>query len=278
MTALQLAMTLENNKVVFHHKRHVHPEINSHLLPLAAPLLNPYLVPIDRSLIIRDAGKLHNPPSYSRADEWRCGMRMVPKKEYSDYYVERGKKVLRPPKDDSTTEWTEQRRHNLTESTRRSEQCEEICIGFPKKAKFPPRDETAQYDMESYMNRKQRSGASIDVMRNGIPCTIPGDRPFKDADREPGFYAKGGIVTGSTIQLRTATVPGGKGGGLVLPKSKGDEGKRLSYAEKMQRNELEYEKKNVVGLSVPSSKGGVDVPSFEQRTSCYLVTPEMEKD
>ena len=271
-------MALENNKVVFHQRRHVRPEVEGHLLSVAAPLLNPQLVPVDRSLVVRDQGKGHYAPAYSQADEWKCGMRLVPRAEYSGHYVERGKKPIRPSVGDSTREWAEQRRHNLDAYTRRSEASEDICIGFPKKAKFPPRGEAPQYDMESFMNRKQRSGASVDVMRNGIPVAIPGDRPFKDADREPGFYAKGGIIPGSTIQLRQKSSVGGKGGGLIVPKKKAGEGESLSYAEKQRRKELEYEKSNVMGLSVNSAKGGVTVPSFEQRTNTWLVTPEMEKD
>ena len=253
------------------------PDIETHLLHVAAPLLNPTMVAIDKSLVMREAGKFHFPPAFSQADEWKCGMRLVQRKEYSESYVERGKKALRPPPCNDTKEWGEQRRHNEKEYTRRSEQCDDICIGFPHRTKFPPRGEPQQYDMESYMNRKQRSGASIEVMRNGIPVAVEGDRAFKDADREPGFYAKGGIIAGSTIQLRTKTIPGGKGGGLIVPKKKSD-GPKLSYSEKLRRAELEYEQGNVVALSVGVAKGGVEVPSFEARTGAWLVTPEMEKD
>lgn len=270
---------LENNKVVFHQRRHVQPEIKSHLLPFAAPLLNPGLVPIEKSLIVNGSGKFHYDPGYSQADEWRNGMRMVQKKEYSDNHIERGKKSIRPAVSDSTREWADQRKHNLAEATRRSEMCGELMMDKFKKKKFPSHssEDAPQYDMEGYMGRKQRSGRSIDIMRNGIPVAVEGDKAFKDADREPGFYAKGGIIPGSTIQLRTKTVPGGKGGGLITPKKTGT-GKLLTYAEKVALKELEYAKSNVLALSIPCEKGGIVVQSFEQRTGCYLVTPEMEAD
>ena len=269
---------LEDNKIKLHQRRHVRPDVESHLLAVAAPLLNPSMVKPDKSLIVADAGKHHFVPSFSQADEWRQGKKLVEgRRLQGDYYVERGKKSIRPTHNGETQEWTEQRRHNLEEAMRRSEETGELCVGFTKLRKFQTRKVGPEYDMEGYMNRKQRSGASVDVMRNGIPVAIPGDRPFKDADREPGFYAKGGIIPGSSIQLREKTSVGGKGGGLIVPKGK--QGRpTLSYAEKLRLKELEYEKGGVMLLSVGGTHKGVEVPSFEARTGNWLVTPEMEKD
>lgn len=56
------------------------------------------------------------------------------------------------------------------------------------------------------MNRKKRI-ENILVQRNLIPVVTAGDLPFKNADREPGFYAKGGIIPGSTNTLRKSAKP-----------------------------------------------------------------------
>ena len=270
-------MTLENNKVVFNQRRHVRPEIDSHLLAVAAPLLNPRMVEPDKGLVSNDNGRGHYEPWYSESPEFRSGMRLVPCKQYSVEHVERGKKSIRPAVNGKTQEWTEQRRHNMEEYTRRSEACGELCIGFTKLRKFQPRGEAPQFDMEGAMNRKQRSGRSIEIMRNGIPVAVEGDKAFKDADREPGFYAQGGIIPGSTIQLRKSSKGDKKGGGIIAPTRKGGTA-TLTYAEKMRLKDLEYEKNQVSALNVATAKQGVAYPSFEERTGCWLVTPSMEND
>lgn len=270
---------MDNIKVVLNQRRHVRPEVETHLLPgLSAPLLDPRLIREEKGLVCNDNGRRNYEPWYSESPAFRSGMRLVAgRREKGEEVVDRGKKSIRPAQNGNVQEWTEQRKHNLEEYTRRSDACAELCVGFTKLRKFQARAQAPSYDMEGAMNRKKRSGCSIEVMRNGIPVAVEGDRAFKDADREPGFYAKGGIIAGSTIQMRASNKGGKKGGGIISPTKKGTVA-LLSYAEKMRQKELDYEQSQVQGLTATNSKGGVEVPSFEQRTQCWLVTPDMEKD
>lgn len=269
---------MDNLKVVFNQRRHVRPEVETHLLPgVSAPLLDPRLIREEKGLVCNDNGRRNYEPWYSESPAFRSGMRLVAgRKEKGEEVLERGKKSIRPAQNGNVQEWTEQRKHNISEYTRRSDECAELCVGFTKLRKFQARAQAASYDMEGAMNRKQRSGRSIEIMRNGIPVAVEGDRAFKDADREPGFYAKGGIIAGSTIQMR-ASNKGAKKGGIIAPTKKGPT-VLLSYADKVRQRELDYEQSQVQGLTAANSKGGVSVPSFEERTQCWLVTPEMEKD
>ena len=128
--------------------------------------------------------------------------------------------------------------------------------------------------MESYMNRKQRPGESIETMRNGIPVRVPGDRPFKKAEHEPGFHAKGGLIPGSNIQLRKSAKPI-RASGLATKEANTE--KKLSYREKIRLEEERSEKMQVYVLTNETTQSqGQSVPSFEERTGAYLVKPEDE--
>lgn len=54
--------------------------------------------------------------------------------------------------------------------------------------------EPQYYNMEGYMNRKGRV-LTRDEFRNSIPEGNPGDKYYKQADREPDFYKKGNAGT-----------------------------------------------------------------------------------
>jgi len=243
------------------------------------------------SLIVGDHGKHHFEPMYSHAEEWRSGMRLVQGVRVAgDDYVERGKKYIGPPDTSGLTkEWHEQRKHNLEEYTRRSGHCYDLTQNFTKLKKFTPKlgiagqnavvvEDAIQYDMEGFMNRKQRSGASIERMRNGIPVVVEGDRAFKEADREPGYYAKGGLIPGSSIQARKSAKKTMRKSEDVSNSASKPRKPTMSFAEKVQKKLADYEAAQVFLLSEAGEKQGQAVPSFEQRTGLYLVRPEDEKD
>lgn len=101
--------------------------------------------------------------------------------------------------------------------------------------------------LEASMNRKQRV-ANILAQRNMIPSASSGDLPFKQADREPGFYAKGGLIPGSTNILRQSAKP-------TLRKSEelaNSSGKKLeaTYGAMKARLEKDYDQRQVLSLTV----------------------------
>ena len=87
--------------------------------------------------------------------------------------------------------------------------------------------------MEGYMNRKQRV-KSKEQMRNSIPEATPCDNYYKEADREPGFYAKGGIIAGSTIQLRVSAKPTMRKKDDPANANKNSKKFTMTYAEKQK--------------------------------------------
>lgn len=107
--------------------------------------------------------------------------------------------------------------------------------------------ESGVFNLEASMNRKQRV-ENILVQRNMVPVASAGDLPFKQADREPGFYAKGGLIPGSTNVLRQSAKP-------TLRKSEDTltgSGKKLeaTYAAMKSRLEYEYDRNQVLSLTV----------------------------
>lgn len=107
--------------------------------------------------------------------------------------------------------------------------------------------ESGVFNLEASMNRKQRV-ENILVQRNMVPVASAGDLPFKQADREPGFYAKGGLIPGSTNVLRQSAKP-------TLRKSEdtlNSSGKKLeaTYAAMKSRLEYEYDRNQVLSLTV----------------------------
>jgi len=234
--------------------------------------------PNRRSLVPSEGARSHYPPLYSMPFEQKIKARLS--QPASKEWVERGKKSIKPIKHDD-----EPRREGVKyfpeQSTKRSEQGETLDLG---KKRVVMNEELeipcarvrggAQYDMEGYMNRKQRIN-TIERLRNGIPVRASGDKYYYDADREPGFYAKGGIIPGSSIQLRKSARPELRKGEETNVKVKKCE---ETYAEKVKRLALEYEVNQVNTLTQATTKLGAAVPSWESRTGNFLVAPENEDD
>ncbi len=235
--------------------------------------------PSRRSIVPSEGARSHYPPLYSMPFEQKIKARLP--QPASKEWVERGKKSIKPIKHDDEPR-REGVRYFPEQSTKRSEQGDTLDLG---KKRVVINEELgipcarvrggAQYDMEGYMNRKQRIN-TIERLRNGIPVRASGDKYYYDADREPGFYAKGGIIPGSTIQLRKSAKPElrkGEETNIKITK-KSEE----TYAEKVKRLAMEYEINQVNTLTQATTKLGTAVPSWEVRTGNFLVAPENEDD
>ena len=102
--------------------------------------------------------------------------------------------------------------------------------------------EPKDYDLEASMNRKQRVPSPLDK-RNLIPAASAGDKSYKEADREPGFYAQGGLGVGSTNTLKPSAKPtlrkseetANKGGGKTLEATYGKMKARLEREDDLQQ-------------------------------------------
>ncbi|RYH32243.1 hypothetical protein EON65_00920 [archaeon] len=102
--------------------------------------------------------------------------------------------------------------------------------------------EPKMYDLEVSMNRKQRVSSPLD-QRNLIPAASAGDKSYKEADREPGFYAQGGLVVGSTNTLKPSAKPtlrksedtANKSGGKTLEATYGKMKARLALQDDLQQ-------------------------------------------
>lgn len=272
-----MTLGVDNYKVAYNERRHVPPLYpDSHLKEGSGVNLNPHLAPVlhDGCVVEGDKGRKHYAPGYSKVAEWKQSMRINKgRREYGSEAVERGKKFISAPATGASQQWPKQRRHDEEQARRRGVPQPGLSVNFKSLKHFPPRGEPAQYDMESYMNRKQRPGKSIETMRNGIPVAVPGDRAFKKVEHEPGYYAKGGLIPGSSIQLRKSAKPI-RASGLATSNSNGEE--KLSYREKIRLQEEQAERMQVYILTNASEKQGQSVPCFEERTGAYLVKPEDE--
>lgn len=142
--------------------------------------------PCALSLVASEGSRAHYPPMYSMGDDpnLRRPKKVIPRKEYSDTIVERGKKSLQIPTP-QLVRFDHQRRHNAEAAARRSDNTDPLGIERMRvvlnEHGIPIRDVKGakEYDMEGYMNRKTR----VTDMRNGIPVATPGDKGFYFADR-----------------------------------------------------------------------------------------------
>ena len=267
---------LENYKFKAH-RPHVVPPANEQFKNFL--LSDSIEDPNRRSVVPSEGARQHYLPLYSMPFDQKVKTRLP--QPVSKEWVERGKKCIKPIRHDE-----EPRREGVKyfpdQSTKRSEQGESLDLG---KKRVVINEELgiscarvrggAQYDMESYMNRKQRIN-SIERLRNGIPVKASGDKYYYEADREPGFYAKGGIIPGSSIQLRKSAKPElRKGEETNIKVTKKSE---ETYAQKVARLAMEYEVNQVNTLTQVSTKLGSTVPSWETRTGNFLISPENEDD
>mmetsp|Transcript_1534 Transcript_1534/g.2700 ORF Transcript_1534/g.2700 Transcript_1534/m.2700 type:complete len:268 (+) Transcript_1534:150-953(+) len=132
-----------------------------------------------------------------------------------------------------------------------------------------------EYAIETKFNRKQRvSDSDMGKKRNYISVASLGDKSYKFADREPGFYKEGGLVVGSSIVQRTKTssVPNkacvGSTGSL----------KSLTAHEKRELETINNDMSSIETLTNSYYKRGQQQPSWEEKTGMWLCRPEDEND
>jgi hypothetical protein len=166
-------------------------------------------VPADTSIIIGERGRKNFDPRFSGYQEQRF-KKPVPHKNHCAEEVSRGKRVLGPPTSNQKGGGERGGRGEVGAegkihfSEPRSEFIKRD-PNFTKKGLVSYKNDQAEIKLELTMNRKQRPDG--DTRRNGIGLATGGDKAFKDADREPGFYATGGLIAGSTNTLRKSAKP-----------------------------------------------------------------------
>ena len=236
-----------------------------------------------QSIVPGEGTRGHFESMYSNVSLQKPMKKQIPFRKSSEEAVERGKRPIKvaPCTDEFISLG---RKHNVEQQLRRSEECDKLCIGWTSRT-FVRNPETGElcsraragkeYDMEGYMNRKQRI-RTTEELRNGIPMATPGDKYYKDSDREPGFYAKGGIIPGSTIQLRKSAKPTMRKKDDPANANKGSKKFTMTYAEKQKLLEKDYEINQVYVLTNESIKLNQEVPSWENRTGFFLIKPEDE--
>jgi len=275
-------MPIDNFKIEKNEKRHhCNVSVTSHLHQTSHVSVNADLVvPLNRGCVIPgDRGRSHFEPMHSQANEWKCTMRQSERsRAYGAEAAELGKKCMQEPArkpDPAQCKKTIALDDGSMAACRRGVEIKGLCVGFKSLKHFDARSEAPEYDMETYMNKKQRAGATLGRMRNNIGVAAPGDRPFKVAEHEPGYYAKGGLIPGSSIQLRKSAKPERRPGEATTGGIKRGE-KKLTYHQKQQLAAEQSDLAQVAALTQAFERQGNEVQSFEQRTGAWLIKPEDE--
>eukprot|EP01038_Epipyxis_sp_PR26KG_P012213 gene12213-16362_t len=242
-------------------------------------LVNPNLIRSD-SIILDDRGKKRFSPNYSKPEEFKSSCKIFDPIERSSEISVRGKKSGYMQQQ-SAELIRKTSRHFPIESQRQSNTAFLPIVGWKKKKVVMMENgqpssslKSSEHYIESTMNRKQRILDSLS-QRNSIPIAHHGDKPFREVQHSSGYYAEGGLITGSTISIK-------KSGKPTLRKSADQTSNIVSkpleanFKKKMEEKELEYDKKQVLILNNSTLRQGQSVPSWEDRTGAWLVRPEDE--
>ena len=274
-----MAQVIDNFKVKFNERNHDPP------FKPAADHLNhacriTHNLPSDprekNSLIPGEGGKHHFPTIYSDTESFRPARKYIERPEYGKEYSSPKKKLAPRPAPKEARE--EGCKHFPDEYTKATETTDALCVGWQSRRRLPPAG-SKEYNMETYMNRKQRIG-SLEEQRNGIPCANQGDKFYKSPEYMPGYCAAGGLIPGSSIVARKSAKPEPKKKVESESGTKQETKKKstLTYAEKVKLLEKKYDMDQIKFLNNKSTKLGQDVPSWEERTGQFIVKPEDEKD
>jgi hypothetical protein len=225
--------------------------------------------------MLEEGGRAHFPGKVGVEDQFKPCLRLVgPAKAKSDEWRPKGAKHFAEHMYDDIKR-PEQR--HFEESLSRSASATNISDKWTSKMRIPG-PKSVEYYMEPYINRKQRVSC-IDGQRNGISIASQGDKPYKDPIYEPEFHKKGGLISGSTIQLRKSAKPElRKSEGTFVMNSTTKPKLTMTFAQKQVRAGLEYDLQEVLALNKPIEKLGQVVPSWEERTGYWLCRPEDEAD
>lgn len=276
---------IENNKVRFAQKKHnnIGPESYKNY-NLTSNISN--IIVHERSMIPGEGSRTHFPTTYSQPELFIPGQKKVDHLESSGDIRGQCRRIIKPKQPVLSPEGKGDRTHFLKEDARRSDEyvtpgCDwmrRCIIRTSTGASISTKRDGVQYQIEGIMNQKTRVD-SHESRRNNINEASGGDKYYKDADREPGFYAKGGIISGSTIQLRKSAKPSFrvKEDDPNNPHKKKENKKAImTYKEKEIQNELDYEKGQVASLTNAFEKQGQTIPSWENKTGFRLIEPDYE--
>lgn len=198
-------------------------------------------VPPDTSIILGERGKKNFDTKYC-AEQQPVAKNLLPRRANGIEEVNRGKRVIHLPAGGGVELSHAERVHypEFRSSVGDS-------VNFARKKSVLQVTEKKMHNIETTMNQKQRV-VDETARRNGLGVATPGDNPFKQADHEPGFYAKGGIIAGSTNTVRKSAKPELKKreGGTNKP------GKKLeaTYGKLVERLAHEYDVDQVKTLTV----------------------------
>lgn len=225
-------------KLKFAERSH-NPECAPRLSLLQGSVVSSWVQP-DTSIILGERGKKNFEPRYC-AEQQIVIKKQLPRREHGEEEVKRGKRCIAAP-----TKGSIELSHN--ERVHYPEPRSEIgdSVNFARKKSVLQVTEKKMHNIESTMNQKQRV-TTEEQRRNGIGAATPGDKPFKEADREPDFHAKGGIITGSTNTQRKSAKPE-----LKKKDDVSKPGKKLeaTYGKLVERLAREYDVNQVRTLTV----------------------------
>lgn len=244
---------LEGYKVTFTQRDH-HPIC----APEADHMLGPLIVRGSQgyrsSIVLGEGGKRRFDPRYCSGEEKPEGKKYIPPPPSHDNH--NSSKKLIPVVRNCETEISMPRKKHLKDaSMRRSESGSLPSLNWTRKRTVVGEDgvsaafkESSLVNLEASMTRKHRVD-SIMQQRNLIPSASMGDLPFKRVESEPGYFAKGGLIPGSTNTLRASAKP-------TLRKSEdvtnSGGGKKLeaTYAKMKAQLDKDYDVKQVLSLTV----------------------------
>lgn len=245
---------MEQAKVTFAQKNHQPEFANAHD-HLKASLIAELIPKKNNEILIDDNGRKKFDAKYSDSETFKPSCKLVEHRDHGSDYQKRGKMFI-PCQPNCVKEIENQKRRYIeSEATRRSDTSQLPCVEWTTKKVVMMEDGNPAYnkvskefDMESFMNQKQRIKSELQ-RRNNISTASPGDKPYSEADRSSGFYASGGLVTGSTIALRKSAKPTPMKSSDCTNKSLGIK-LGLTYAEKKKLMESQHEIGEVNDLTV----------------------------
>ncbi len=198
-------------KVKFAEKKHDPLALPVHDHMSASIVVNAMHILEEPSIVIGEKGRRRFEPMYSTVMDSKGGKRHITPPKRSNT-PPRGKRYI--PHHQSSGEINMQsKKHLFDASMKRSDTTDLPKVGWNTKGRVtddsgvPAAEKVSQvYDVERIMNRKQRIVTDLDK-RNGIPAARSGDLSFKASEQAPGFYAKGGLIPGSTTTLKPSAKP-----------------------------------------------------------------------
>lgn len=229
------------------------------------------------SLVPGETGKIHYSPAYSMTESFRPCRKLIDHNEYSGDLRPSRRKLVDQSREEKNI-CRESIRILPDQQNRRSETMFLPSVGWKTKKKILVHGSSEEYDVESNMNRKQRI-SSVEVSRNGIAVSVPGDKCYREVNKEPGFYKSGGLIPGSSIQLRETKITERTRNEFSTSKiTVKPPLSTMTFADKLKMSTLQQDINEIEALSAPSVKLGQKVPSWEERTGFWLCRPEDEND